>query len=134
MNVRMVVRRRRRGCGRAVGNRRHLGPRVAKVLRHFGRATGVAADAEDQQHIVGLQFGVEGVDPALEVAERLQVREDDIDLDGDLGLELGEVDMAAMKRARIAGGLPEAVDQRVDERAAVGMIAVGIAGDEASDG
>ena len=54
MNLQMVVRQRRHGCGRAVGNRQHLGPRVAKVLRHFGRATGVAADAEDQQHIVGL--------------------------------------------------------------------------------
>jgi hypothetical protein len=80
-----------------------------------------------------LKLGVEGVDPALELGERLDVREDDVDLDGDLGLELDEVDMVAMKRAGIAGGLPKAIDQGVDERAAVRMIAAGVAGDEADE-
>jgi hypothetical protein len=80
------------------------------------------------QHVVGLQLGVERVDPALELGERLDVGEDDVDFDGDLDLEFGEVDMAAMKCARIAGCLPETLDQRVDERAAVGMIAAGVVG------
>lgn len=86
------------------------------------------------QDVVGLQLGVERVDPALEFGERLHVRKGDVDLDGDLGLELGEVDMAAMKRAGIAGGLPETIDQGVDEWAAVGMITAGVTRDEAGNG
>ena len=93
----------------------------------------VADPGNGAQDVVGLQLGVEGVDPALEPGERLHVREDDVDLNGDLGLELGEVDMVAVKRAGIAGGLPEAIDQGVDERAAVRMIAAGFAGDEADE-
>lgn len=57
---------------------------------------GVAATGNSAQDVVWLQLRVERIDPVLELGERLHVREDDVDLDGDLGLELDEVDMVAM--------------------------------------
>ena len=79
--------------------------------------------------IVGLQFGVERADPALEFGERFQMcpRDGnlDVDLDGDLGLELGEVAMgcdgwAAMDGACVSGGSAKATDERIDEWPALG--------------
>jgi len=41
--------------------------------------------------------------------------------------------MAAMDGACVSGGLAKAIDECIDEWPAVGMVAAGVAGDEASD-
>ena len=69
----------------------------------------------------------------MEVADRLDVGEHGVDLDGDLGLELDEVDMGAVQGARLSGGVAQAIDESVDKGAAAGMIAAGVPGDEAGD-
>lgn len=94
-----------------------LGAEAFRRMEHAKQDRGeVLTDTGNgAQDIVGLELGVERIDAAVEVADGLDVGEHGVDLDGDLGLELGEVDMAAVQGARLSGGVAQAIDERVDE-------------------
>lgn len=81
-----------------------------------------------------MKFGVERPNAALEDGHGLDMPRYDVDLDGDLGLKLDEVDMGPVQGARLSCGVAQAIDEGVDEGAAVGVIAAGMRSDEPSDG
>ena len=62
-------------------------------------------DARDRAQCVGGgDLGVERSDPAVEFRDCLNVAEDDADLESDLRLQLGKVNVAAVKREGVPGG------------------------------
>ena len=78
-----------------------------------------------------MKLGVEGGDAAFELGHGIQMAGDEIDLDGDLGLQLGEVDVTTVQRPGLAGRSLQTVDEGVDDGTAVRVVAAGVAGDEA---
>ena len=106
--------------------------RVQHADQHRGE---VRADAGDGAQGVGrVDLGVERGDAALEPGYGIEMVHDNVDLEGDLGLQLGKVDVVPVQRQSVAGGPRQAVNQRLDERSGMGMIAAGAARDEIGSG
>jgi hypothetical protein len=112
-----------------------LGAEAVGGVEHADQDGGeVLADpGNGAKDIVRLEFCVEHLDAAVEVADGLDVGEHSVDLDGDFRLELDEVDMGAVQDASLSGGVAQTLDESIDERAAAGMIATGVPGDGADD-
>jgi len=92
-------------------------------------------DTRDRAQRVGrVDLGVEGGDAAVEFRDCLEVADDDADLESDLRLQLGEIDVAAVKREGVTGGPLQAIDERVDKRAGMRVVAAGVLADEAGQG
>ena len=92
----------RQGRGTAVGDAEDLRASIPKPLRHLHRATGVAADAEGQQHILGLhpQKLVGGVDGSG--AQLLHAGAAHVQVQGQPGGHGGAVDLRQHKDAPLA--------------------------------
>lgn len=78
------------------------------------------------QDIFRLKFGVDRLDLVVQFGAGGHVGVHDIDLNGYFRLQLDEVDMSPVEVAGFAGGLAQALDEDIDERAAVRVIAAGM--------
>ena len=78
------------------------------------------------QDIFRLKLSVERFDLAVQFGAGGHVGVYDIDLDGYFQLQLGKVDMSPVEVAGFAGGLAQTLDEGIDKRAAVRVIAAGM--------
>jgi hypothetical protein len=85
----------------------------------------------ERQGVGRMQRAIEDVDALIQLRYRIEKTTALVDLVAHLELQLGEVDGIAMQRQRLACGRPQTINQLVDERPGVRVIARCIRPDEA---